>query len=85
MPGQAFKELVNLDSFSFERGSLDDVDPNAMAGLSVEKLTSASHMFPRNLGHFEVMYCPFTAKYVPPGLLFNWKNLTSAALVVGIL
>lgn len=80
----AFQELVDLDSFSFELGYLDDVDPGAMFGLSVEKLTSGTHAIPRNIGRFEALYTRFQNKYVPPGLLFAWKNLTSAALVVSI-
>ena len=48
----------------------------------MEKLTSGTHSVPRNLGRFEIMYSPFTGKIVPPGLLFNWKNLTSASIVV---
>ena len=82
IPAEAFIDLVNLDYLSFEGGAIDLVDSNAMAGLSVEKLDFETHTFPQPLGHFEVKNCKFNIKYVPPGLLFNWKNLTSVSLRV---
>ncbi|XP_045161800.2 leucine-rich repeat transmembrane protein FLRT3-like [Mercenaria mercenaria] len=81
IPSQMFQELVNLDYFSFEGGSIDDIDPNGMFGLSVEKLTFSTHSFPRNIGRFDLKYTPFSTKAVPPGLLFNWKNLSTVAIV----
>jgi hypothetical protein len=80
-----FTELNNLDYFSFEGGSIDDIDPNGMFGLSVEKMTFDSHTIPRNMGKFDLKYTPFSTKSVPPGLLFNWKNLSTVALVVSII
>lgn len=80
-----FKELVNLDYFSFEGGAIDDIDPNGMFGLTVEKLHFHQHSIPRNLGRFELRYSPFSTKSVPPGLLYNWKNLSSVVLVVDLL
>ncbi|XP_060573711.1 leucine-rich repeat transmembrane protein FLRT3-like isoform X2 [Ruditapes philippinarum] len=81
IPSQMFTELNNLDFFSFEGGSIDDIDPNGMFGLSVEKMTFDSHTIPRNMGKFDLKYTPFSTKSVPPGLLFNWKNLSTVALV----
>ena len=50
----------------------------------MEKLDFETHTFPQPLGHFEVNNCKFNIKYVPPGLLFNWKNLTSVSLRVSV-
>ena len=79
---EVFKDFTNLDFLAFEGGAIDLLDPDAMTGVSVEQLESDSHMFPQPLGHFETRNCAFNTKYVSPGLLFNWKNLTSVSFRV---
>ena len=79
---EVFKDLVNLDYLAFEGGAIDWLEPDAMTGLSVERLDYESHTFPQTLGHFETRNCEFNIKYVPPGFLFNWKNLTSVTFRV---
>lgn len=81
IPAYMFSDFVELDYFGIWGGSIDDVDPNGFAGLSVEKLTAAAHSIPRNLGHFDIRYSTFVSQVVPPGLLYSWKNLTSATLM----
>ena len=83
IPAYAFANLGSLDFFKIEKGRIDAVDGNAWLGLNVEKLSSDSHQFPRNLGRFEISYCNITTETVPIGLLYNMKNLTSAVLRVG--
>ncbi|KAL4221077.1 Leucine-rich repeat transmembrane protein flrt1 [Mactra antiquata] len=45
-----FSAFVELDYFSLEGGSLDQMELTAMSGLSVKKLTSSTHKFPRQHG-----------------------------------
>ncbi|KAL4220899.1 Leucine-rich repeat transmembrane protein flrt1 [Mactra antiquata] len=81
LPASVFEELVSLDYLSFQRGIIDDVEAMTMYDMSIEKLSTSAHKIPRNLGRFEVVYAKFAGKAVPPGFLYNWKNLTSVALV----
>ena len=82
IPTSVFADFGDLDYFAFENGYIDSVDPNAMVGLNVEKLTSDTHQIPRNLGKFEILFSKFVSQSLPPGLMFNWKNLTSATIMV---
>lgn len=82
IPSMAFSDFDSLDYFTIENGNIENVNPNAWIGLNVEKLTSGAHPIPRFLGKFEVNYAKFPTTYVPPGLLYNMKNLTEAALRV---
>lgn len=82
IPAEAFAGFENIDHFRFEGGSIDSIDINAWSGLNVEKLMNDAHSIPRNLGFFEVLYTKFPSTTVPPGLLYNMKNLTAATLRV---
>ena len=82
IPSSVFADIADLDYFGIENGEIDVVDPNAMTGLTVEKLTSATHSFPRKRGLFEVLYSPFSDQAIPVGLLYSWKNLTSVTIKV---
>ena len=56
-----------------------------MVGLNVEKLTTGAHSIPRFLGQVNIMYTALPNNQVPPGLLYNMKNLTSVTLRVGFI
>ncbi|XP_052820034.1 uncharacterized protein LOC128245853 [Mya arenaria] len=72
--------FTQLDYFSFEGGSIDFIDVGVLYNLSVERLTSGLHQFPRTQGRFEVLYSQFVDGTVTTGLLYFFKNLTSVAL-----
>ncbi|KAH3827558.1 hypothetical protein DPMN_129495 [Dreissena polymorpha] len=81
VPANVFQEFSSVDMFSLEGGAIDEVDPNAMAGL--EPLRAGTHRPPRPQGRFKLLYTRFLAQAMPPGFLFNWKDLQHVSLVVG--
>jgi len=82
IPGKAFEGFLNLDSFTLEHGTIDDVEPNAMSGLDVKPARADLHKIPRKYGRFEMRYSRLVNKVIPPGLLYSWKYLKHAAVVV---
>lgn len=79
-----FADFIELDYLGIEGGSIDTIEPLSMAGLTVEKLTSATHQFPRLQGKLEVVNAKFTYGFVSSGLLTFFTNVTSVTLKVSL-
>jgi hypothetical protein len=78
----SFDAFQELDYFGIEGGTIDTIESLAMDGLTVQKLTSATHQFPRLQGKFEVVNSKFLYGVVNTGLLTYFTNVTSITLRV---
>ena len=82
LPAGVLSDLSSVDYLGFDHGSLNSVYSNVTDGLTVEKLINDTHTFPQHLGHFELRYTQLKTGTISPALLYNFKNLSSVAIIV---